>query len=178
MTTLSFALPDQSFLFHTLQRCHYIDHCQKTFSDLHDNIQIADAVQAFFSSEPYWIKTLLALRNKLGKYFGVKPFTEQSSWWYDHKSAELISFPLQLFSHSENEIVLGGDDRHLDFRISFFLENASNRPGNKRLVVTTMVQFNNAWGRAYFLPVQPLHKLIVSALLRNTVRTIGRKISC
>lgn len=174
MTTLTFALPDQSFLFHTLQRCHYIDRCQRTFPDVQDSIQVTDAVQAFFSAEPYWVKALLGLRNKIGGFFGLKPFSEKRNWWYDHKTAGLISFPLQLFSHSENEIVLGADDRHLDFRISFFLEKTANGNNTKRLVVTTMVQFNNAWGRGYFLPVQPLHKLIVSALLRSAVRTIEK----
>jgi hypothetical protein len=176
MTTLSFTLPDQSFLYHTLQRCHYIDRCQKTFSDVEDTIQITEAVQAFFSGETYWVKALLLLRNKTGNFLGVKPFIEKRNWWYDSKSEELISFPLQLFSHSENEIVLGSDDRHLNFRISFFLEKASNKPGSKRLTITTMVQFNNAWGRVYFLPVQPLHKLILSSLLRSAVRTIEKRL--
>lgn len=177
MTTLSFALPDQSFLFHTLQRCHYIDRSQKTFSDVKDGIQLTDVVQAFFMAKPYWVKALLALRNKMGGFFGLKPFysgfTDKRNWWYDHKSAGLISFPLQLFSHSENEIVLGADDRHLNVRISFFLEKTF-LPGNKQLTVTTMVQFNNAWGRLYFLPVQPLHKLVISSLLRSAVRSLAK----
>ncbi|HEV7331471.1 MAG TPA: DUF2867 domain-containing protein [Flavisolibacter sp.] len=178
MTTLSFALPDQSFLFHTLQRCHYIDRCQKMFADVQDDIQLTDAVQAFFSTEPYWVKVLLAFRNKVGSFLGLKPFlsgfTEERNWWYDTKSEGLISFPLQLFSHSENEIVLGADDRHLNFRISFFLENG-HLPGTKRLTVTTMVQFNNSWGRVYFLPVQPMHRLVMPSLLRNAVRTLEKK---
>ena len=181
MTTLTFALPDQSFLLHTLQRCHYIDRCQKAFTDRDDSVEMADVVQAFFSANLCWVQPLVTFRNKVAGILGLKPFpsglTEHQNWWYNHKAERLISFPLHLFSHSENEIVLGADDKHLDFRISFFVEKCPNQPGRKLLTITTMVQFNNAWGRVYFMPVQPIHKLVVPALLRSAVRTIGKKLS-
>ena len=174
MTALSFTLPHQSFLFNTLQRCHYVDRCQEAFSDRDDSLQLTDAVQLFFSKKPYWLQPLVG-------FLGFKlPFTglpEERTWWYDHKARQLISFPLQLFSYAENEIVLGEDGKHLAIRISFFLEKHPKYPKRKQLTITTMVQFNNGWGRLYFLFIKPLHKLVVPALLRGAVCTIEKNLA-
>ena len=37
-------------------------------------------------------------------------------------------------------------------------------------MVSTIVRFNNWLGRLYFLPVRPIHRLIVPAMLRNGLR--------
>ncbi|MBW4457320.1 MAG: DUF2867 domain-containing protein [Nostoc indistinguendum CM1-VF10] len=34
------------------------------------------------------------------------------------------------------------------------------------VVVSTVVKFNNWLGRAYFVPVRPVHKIIVPAMMR------------
>src|ERR1700674_5456676 len=67
----------------------------------------------------------------------------------------------------EEEILLGGDDRHRDFRASMLLQRDATRTS---AVLTTVVHFNNGLGRAYFFVVRPFHRLIVMSLLRNVAR--------
>ncbi|RYZ53654.1 MAG: DUF2867 domain-containing protein [Chitinophagaceae bacterium] len=178
MTTLSFALPDQSFLYNTLQRCHYIDRSEASFPDKEDSVQVTDAVQAFFSAKPGWLRPFLLAGNKVTALLGLKSLfagvTEKENWWYDARAGKFISFPLQLFSHSENEIVLGTDDRHLSFRVSFFLLSNPDASNRKRLAITTMVQYHSTRGRFAFLPLQPLHKLVVNTFLKNAVANIDK----
>ena len=64
-------------------------------------------------------------------------------------------------------ILLGEDDRHLDFRLSVLRQRGGTADW---VVVSTVVRFNNWLGRAYFLPVRPLHQLIVPAILRSALR--------
>lgn len=59
--------------------------------------------------------------------------------------------------------MLGEDDQHLDYRVSVRLEREQ---GKCWVVVSTVVKFNNGLGRAYFVPVRPVHKIIVPAMMR------------
>jgi hypothetical protein len=68
-----------------------------------------------------------------------------------------------------DEVLLGLDDRHLDFRVCVrVLDDGGERLG----LVATLVRFHGALGRAYFLPVRPAHRLIVPAMLRRGVRLL------
>jgi Protein of unknown function (DUF2867) len=75
----------------------------------------------------------------------------------------------KVYQRSEDEILMGEDDRHLDFRVSVLLQV---RHDERWAVITTVVRFNNWLGRVYFLPVRPLHRLIVPAMMRNAVRRL------
>lgn len=48
-----------------------------------------------------------------------------------------------MFDKNENEIILGEDDKHLNFRVSLFIEQQSNNPQKKDLTISTTVEFNN-----------------------------------
>ena len=54
---------------------------------------------------------------------------------------------------TEDEIILGTDDRHLDFRIGLIRAEG-------RLYMSTWVHPHNRWGRAYLALVMPFHILI------------------
>lgn len=67
------------------------------------------------------------------------------------------------------EVVVGMDDRHLDFRVAL-----SVRPfGSEVLVVTTAVRRHNRLGRAYFAVVTLPHQLLVPRWTRRAVRRAG-----
>lgn len=58
------------------------------------------------------------------------------------------------------EMVLGTDDRHLNFRI------AVHRQGG-RLYMSTWVHPHNIWGRVYLAAVMPFHIVISRAAIRR-----------
>ncbi len=58
----------------------------------------------------------------------------------------------------------------------FALRNAIVRFfGLKTLTISTTVQFNNHFGKLYFLLVRPFHRLIVPAMLKGIIRQIETK---
>ena len=71
-----------------------------------------------------------------------------------------------VIDRSETEIVMAEDDKHLYFRTSLFVEETSDQ-NRENVYLTTLVQFHNIWGKLYFSPVKPFHKLIMKALLTN-----------
>lgn len=80
-----------------------------------------------------------------------------------------------MFSQTQNEVILGEDDKHLNFRVSLFLERQPNETTNKNLTVSTTVEFNNWLGRLYFLSVRPFHKLIVPAMLKGIIKELEKQ---
>ncbi len=91
-----------------------------------------------------WVKWLLALRNTLVRPFGLKTGAAPGT-------PAVAIFPVQ--KDDGQELVLGLDDRHLDFRIGLIRQDG-------RLYMSTWVHPHNLWGRAYLRLVMPFHILI------------------
>ena len=91
----------------------------------------------------------LSLRNRLGGLIGLKPVT--------FELGRGSGFPL--VQQRRDEVILGFDDRHLDFRIVVSLMESG------RVTVATYVARHGLAGRAYIAFVAPFHRLIVRQLL-------------
>ncbi len=74
-----------------------------------------------------------------------------------------------MVSATDERVVLGFDDRHLDFRI--VIDVMADRPSGQTLSVMTLVHRNNLLGRLYLAAVMPFHKMIVRTMLSG----IGRR---
>ena len=97
---------------------------------------------------PAWQKALIAVRDAMVTPFGLKTSgTVRAS----RDSNERVDFfPVQW--EGRDEIVLGADDRHLDFRLSL-LRRLS--PTGTLLIATTVVHTHNALGFTYLNAIRP-----------------------
>ena len=105
-----------------------------------------------------WIRLLLGLRDGLVARFGVKT-TEEARRAAIADKAERIDF-FRILSRSDRELILGEDDRHLDFRFSLLLRVRPDGSGDE-LVATTVVRCHNALGRVYLALIGRFHRLVV-----------------
>jgi len=78
----------------------------------------------------------------------------------------------RVYSKTENEVILGENDKHLNFRISLLKEDNKVKENQKKLTISTTVKFNNWFGKLYFLPVKPFHKIIVAKMLKGILEQI------
>ena len=147
---------------------HYVDTFRIEITNTND-YSVDYLTALFFTSIPEWARMLLKVRDIIVKPFGleIEIFPEQEtlekSLYYNvGKRAILFS----VIDRSETEIVMAEDDIHLYFRTSLFVEETSDQ-NRENVYLTTLVQFHNIWGKLYFLPVKPFHKLIMKALLTN-----------
>ena len=117
------------------------------------------------TSSPRWAEPLMWLRNRIASLVGLR--TERSSRRPSTGRLEPgeTAGMFRVYARSDDEILLGGDDRHLDFRGSMLIT-----PGGASAVLTTVVHFNNRLGYVYFFVVRPFHRLIVTSLLHNMAR--------
>lgn len=100
----------------------------------------ADAV---FHEPPVWIQVLFGVRELLVRAVGIE------------RGGEHV---FDTVSRTDDEVVLGVDQRHLSFRAAVLVER-------DRVVVTTVVKLHNRRGAAYFALVRIVHPLIVRSML-------------
>ncbi|MDR1624558.1 MAG: DUF2867 domain-containing protein [Tannerellaceae bacterium] len=105
---------------------------------------------------PNWVNFLFKLRNSLVKVFGLK---------VDKQNEGEETF-FTLIKESDNEIIMGEDDKHLNFRASIMIDKSRNT-----IALITLVHFNNLLGKVYFLPVKPFHKIIMRSLLKRHLKS-------
>ena len=100
---------------------------------------------------PGWAEALLKLRNILVKPLGLK--TE-----VDDRDAGDAIFPITY--ESDSELLMGTNDRHLDFRIAMMQHEG-------RVYMSTWVHPHNLLGRAYLQVVMPFHVLICRSSIKR-----------
>ncbi|MHA6626801.1 DUF2867 domain-containing protein [Pseudonocardia sichuanensis] len=109
----------------------------------------ADAV---FRDPPRWVSAALGLREVLVGLVGIDRGGRTA---------------FDTVARCDDEVLLGSDANHLDFR-------ASVRREADRVVLTTVVQVHNRRGRAYSALVRRVHPVVVRAMLDRAARTVAR----
>ena len=102
---------------------------------------------------PPWAALLMRLRNTLTRPLGLKSDSAETG--------ENAIFPIHY--EGEDELIIGTDDKHLNFRICVRQEAG-------RVHMATWVHRNNALGWAYLAVVKPFHVLIVRDAMRRIAR--------
>ncbi len=113
---------------------------------------------------PRWVGTLLKIRNRIVGLFGLKS-AELELTGQD----KIGGFPV--IDHDGERVLLGFDDKHLDFRIIVTVEPEG--AGHQHVSLTTLVNRHNLFGRIYILVVTPFHKLIVKTFLKRFAASKG-----
>lgn len=107
-------------------------------------------------SSPKWLQMLLSIRNAVVKPFGLKPGKET-----DAQPTNSIGF-FPVVEENKDRIIVGLDDRHLDFRIIVELSTSET---TTKVLMTTVIRRHNLFGKIYLAVVSPFHKLIVPRVL-------------
>lgn len=114
-----------------------------------------------------WFRVLMTVRDMAMVPFGVKT-SRQIRSEADAGGAEHIDF-FPIYSRSEREMVVGENDRHLDFKASLLLR-PSGSGTHIELVATTVARCHNRLGHAYLALISPFHRLIVRSSLSRAAR--------
>ena len=113
-----------------------------------------------------WVSALLAIRDAIVRPFGVKTTGQLRATAVPRTEDRIDIF--RIHSVSEGEVIVGEDDRHLDFRASILLRQRPNLPDE--LIVTTVVHCHNLLGRAYLAIILPFHRVIARSMLDRAAR--------
>ncbi len=134
-----------------------------------DDVQSWEPIAAFLQSSPKWFDYLFKLRNvvvkKLGLKVGMVNLDEINPPFSIGNKFGLF----ELFEINSTEGILGENDFHLDFRLSFKIDE------DNVLHVTTAIVFNNIFGKIYLAVIKPFHRFIVPFTLKIMAKSINEK---
>lgn len=172
-------LPNKSILKIDGTRYHYMDSFQREFDNKKRTIRLIEIAKLFVSSTPNWSRKLLRIRNNLVRWLGLKTPTGVSEGQnrlenFKCEPGDQLGV-FKVFTKTNNEVVLGEDDKHLNFRVSLLVDQSTSNSNKMTLAISTIVIFNNWFGRLYFFLIKPFHKLIVPAMLNRMIGNLEGK---
>jgi hypothetical protein len=113
-----------------------------------------------------WVSFLLRLRDRIVRPFGVKTTAELRAAPRSAGEDRIDIF--RIHAVTANEVIVGEDDRHLDFRASILLRQRPGLPDE--VIVTTVVHCHNLMGRLYLAAILPFHCVIARTMLDTAAR--------
>lgn len=133
----------------------------------------AGVVEIFFSifgHHPGWIKYVLVLRNRLAKWCGLSVATDAEIMTpvrrLSYAAGDTIG-PWPIFSVTDNELIAGRDNGHLDFRLSVLRELGGTSPS---VVVSTICIVHNWSGKVYLFFIVPFHRWGIKYIITRALR--------
>ena len=157
------AAPPSAFL-HDLGTAYYWDSFEAPLR--RTDLAMHELYLALFAHHPRWARRLLILRGWIVAPFGLKASTAVDFEGIESKPSYRVGEKIArftLFGQNDTEIVTGGDDKHLDFRVSV-------QKLTDRVVLSTAVMPHNLFGKSYLLLILPFHRLGVRMILANAVK--------
>ncbi len=118
--------------------------------------------RVLLGSQPRWAQWLMVLRDAIVARFGIKTAKQLAA----KRDGRIGIF--RIYAVSDDEIIVGEDDSHLDFRLSVLRCRDAGRHGS--VTLSSVVHCHNWVGRAYILLIRPFHKLIVRRSLARAVK--------
>lgn len=135
------------------------------------NADIRVLADHILNGDVAWMNALLSARDRVVRPLGLKTtddlLLEQSGLpLEDRQPGDRVVF-FKIYQVSENEILLGEDDWHQDFRLSIYRKQGEN----PRVYASTCCKRHNFFGHVYLALIMPFHKKIASSVLDNAVET-------
>jgi hypothetical protein len=133
------------------------------------DLSVTDLFLAIFAHHPLWMKLLLIVRNKAASLAGLDAPTVSEILHAVIKDRYVVGENIgvwPIFSLSEDEVIAGRNNKHLDFRLSVL----KLRDGDgSSVVVSTVCRVHNLAGKLYLSFVVPFHHYGVPKLIANAL---------
>jgi hypothetical protein len=131
---------------------------------------VVDIFFAVFGHHPPWMKAILLFRHRVGAWFGLNAASTAQimspTRAGSYRVGENIG-PWPICFLSEEELVAGRDDKHLDFRLSVLKQHTGE---TAYAFVSTVCLTHNRFGRVYLRLITPFHKWGVQRLMSRAAK--------
>ena len=114
-----------------------------------------------FERQSPWVDGLMAVRDGIVSLFGLKTARALRADGGPAGKPRVGIF--RIYEQLPDEVVLGEDDTHLDFRLSV------HRSADQ-LTAVTVVHCHNLLGRTYIRVIAPFHRMVVRSALNRAAK--------
>ena len=163
------ALPERTHLDRRFTGESFFTDCYRVPLKRED-ASVIDIFFAVFGHHPAWLKAMLVARHRVGSWFGLAAAGNAELLQPRRKASYLVGDHVgawPVFFLSEDELIAGRDNKHLDFRVSI---RKSGTGEAAHAVVSTVCRTHNRFGRAYLRVIAPFHQWGVQRLLGAAAR--------
>jgi Protein of unknown function (DUF2867) len=168
MSVVECDVPSGSMLSHELiERAYFRDSYRAPLS--HRELGIIEIFFGIFAHHPRWVKLLLIARNKLASLAGLDAPTPSEILHVEIKDRYVVGEKIGvwlIFGLSEDEIVAGRNNKHMDFRLSVLKMPDGD---GASVAVSTICSVHNLAGKLYLFFVVPFHRYGVRKLMANAL---------
>jgi hypothetical protein len=136
MDVVTCDLPKSSALHSEVKSAYFRDSYSAALRNSEANI--ISIFFAIFGHHPKWLKLVLVLRNKVVALFGLESAKLSDIFKPQIKEHYVVGEkigPWPIYHLTDNELVAGLDDKHLDFRLSVL---KSTEGGGTKVIVSTV----------------------------------------
>src|SRR3984893_5679815 len=148
MNVVECDVPSGSMLSRELiERAYFRDAYRAPLS--RSELGIVDVFFDIFAHHPLWMKLLLIVRNKVASLAGLDAPAASEILHVETKDRYVVGEQIgvwPIFSLSEDEVVIGRSNKHMDFRLSVLKVPDGDRT---RVVVSTICTVHNLTGKLY-----------------------------
>ena len=161
-------IPNQASI---LKEFDSVDYQDSYVMEVGEEVSFSDLLKHFLLAMPVWVRGLLLVRHLFAMAFGLDTDRPDKGAFnaFEGKVGQVLAL-FKVLKLEPNEMVTGWNDKHLDFRLSIYREKG-------KVYFNTVVSFNGWLGRFYFLPVRPMHVLIMILSLRNIDKRLRNGVS-
>lgn len=135
-----------------------------SFTTTNNSETLQNITIKIFGTAPKWIQFLFKVRNSLVRFLGLKtamPIDYHSKF----EVGGYVKF-FKIYSIADDEIVLGADDSHLNFRAVIY--NSAEPTFNIKVI--TLVQYHNLTGKIYMALIKPFHRWVVKTMVKQAYK--------
>lgn len=140
-----------------------IDYCD-SYMIFYESSDSIDKITTKLFKVPIWVGKLMQLRNFLVGWFGLKTGRSENVDIADYYPINSKAIYFTVIERNVNEIVMAEDDKHLFFKTAVMKKELEQ---GTAIFLTTIVRYHNIWGKIYFFPVKPFHRIIMKSLLKR-----------
>ncbi len=166
-------IPKNSLLQNYFKKIYYKDSFRALCKN--QSITVNDVLKSFFTSAPPWVIFSMKIRDKIASVLNLKVNGIKDHNAMIQNSNFNVGESYGLFTITEKtdqEVIMGTDDRHLNFRVSLYVEKIDQ---HTYIYISTIVQINNKVGWLYFNTIDLFHKIIVKKFLKNICRNLEQQ---
>jgi len=140
-----------------------VDYCDSYMITKNTDDSIDKITTKILFNSPAWANKLMNMRDFFVKRFGLKTGKEVNLNEADYYQIGSKANMFTVIDRNENEIVMAEDDKHLYFRTAVMKKEAEQ---GTEIYLSTIVKYHNIWGKIYFLPVKPFHRILMKYLIK------------
>jgi hypothetical protein len=131
-------------------------------------VGVVEVFFGIFAHRPGWMNRMLIARNTVAALAGLEVPTTAEILNMEKRDRYFVGEkigPWPIFFLDADELVVGRDNKHMDFRLSIM----TVRDDRPRVVVSTLCMIHNKFGQYYLASITPFHKFGVRTLMARAL---------